>query len=288
MLRLEGKTALVTGGSSGIGLAIARRFVQEGAHVFITGRREAQLAEAVARIGGRIEAISGDLTNARDLARLFETIHAKTGRLDILVNSSGVAEPTSLEETTEEHIDRIFGLNVRAMVFTVQQAVRHMGEGGAVVLIGSIAGAIANPGYGAYSASKAAVRAYARTWSTELAPRGIRVNTVSPGPTDTPMFDQASDDVRRTLSARIPAGRLGNPDEVAAAALFLASDDSTYVSGAELVIDGGMTAYRYSLLPGAIDITPGRVRFERRADLSLQGLPSRNGSSPKGKHSQTF
>jgi NAD(P)-dependent dehydrogenase (short-subunit alcohol dehydrogenase family) len=242
MLKLEGKTALVTGGGSGIGLAVARRFVQEGARVFITGRREAQLAEAVARIGGRVEAIPGDLTSAGDLARLFETIHAKAGHLDILVNSSGVAEPASLEETTAEHFDRAFGLNVRAMVFTVQHAVRHMREGGAVVLIGSIAGGMANPGYGAYSASKAAVRSYARTWNTELAPRGIRVNTLSPGPTDTPMFDQASDEVRQTLSAQIPAGRLGHPDEVAAAALFLASDESRYVGGAELVIDGGMAA----------------------------------------------
>jgi NAD(P)-dependent dehydrogenase (short-subunit alcohol dehydrogenase family) len=242
MLKLEGKTALVTGGGSGIGLAVARRFVQEGAHVFITGRREAQLAEAVALIGGSIEAIPADITRTGDLARLFETIHARAGQLDILVNSSGVAEPASLEETTEEHVDRAFGLNVRAMVFTVQHAVRHMREGGAVVLIGSIAGAMANPGYGAYSASKAAVRAYARTWNTELAPRGIRVNTLSPGPTDTPMFDQAGDEVRQALSARIPARRLGHPDEVAAAALFLASDEGTYVSGAELVIDGGMSA----------------------------------------------
>ncbi|WLS80549.1 SDR family oxidoreductase [Erwinia pyri] len=242
MLKLEGKIALVTGGGSGIGLAVARRFVQEGAHVFITGRREAQLAEAVTLIGGRVEAIAGDLTSTSDLARLFETIHARTGRLDILVNSSGVAEHASLEETTEEHIDRAFGLNVHAMVFTVQHAARQMGEGGVIVLIGSIAGGMANPGYGAYSASKAAVRSYARTWNTELAPRGIRVNTLSPGPTDTPMFDQASDEVRQTLSAQIPARRLGNPDEVAAAALFLASDESTYISGAELVIDGGMSA----------------------------------------------
>ena len=175
-------------------------------------------------------------------AGLFETIQASAGRLDILVNSSGVAEHASLEETTEEHIDRAFGLNVRAMVFTVQHAVRFMGEGGAVVLIGSIAGGMANPGYGSYSASKAAVRAYARTWNADLATRGIRVNTLSPGPTDTPMFDQASDEIRQALSARIPAKRLRNPDEVAAAALFLASSESTYVSGAELVIDGGMSA----------------------------------------------
>ncbi|MDK1014480.1 SDR family oxidoreductase, partial [Cronobacter sakazakii] len=156
--------------------------------------------------------------------------------------SSGVSEPASLEETTEEHLDRAFGLNVRAMVLTTQRAVRHMNDGGAIVLLGSIAGSMANAGYGTYSATKAAVRSYARTWNAELAPRGIRVNTLSPGPTDTPMFDKVSDEFRQMMNARIPAGRLGHPDEVAAAALFLASDESTYISGAELVIDGGMTA----------------------------------------------
>lgn len=242
MMKLSGKVALVTGGNSGIGLAVARRFAEEGARVFITGRREAQLAEAVALIGGQAEAIQGDITRTDDLARLFDTLGTRAGRLDILVNSSGVSEPASLEETTEEHIDRAFNLNVRAMVLTVQHAVRLMGEGGSIVLVGSVAGAIANPGYGSYSASKAAVRSYARTWNSELAPRGIRVNTLSPGPTDTPMFDQASDEVRQTLTARIPAKRLGHPEEVAAAALFLASDESSYISGTELVIDGGMIA----------------------------------------------
>ncbi|AXW92747.1 SDR family NAD(P)-dependent oxidoreductase [Cronobacter sakazakii] len=241
MLKLEGKTVLVTGGNSGIGLAIARRFVQEGAHVFITARREAQLADAVADIGGQIDAIPGDLTTTDDITRLFDTIQTKAGRLDILVYSSGVSEPASLEETTEEHLDHAFGLNVRAMVLTTQRAVRHMNDGGAIVLLGSIAGSMANAGYGTYSATKAAVRSYARTWNAELAPRGIRVNTLSPGPTDTPMFDKVSDEFRHMMNARIPAGRLGHPDEVAAA-LFLASDESTYISGAELVIDGGMTA----------------------------------------------
>ena len=242
MMKLSGKVALVTGGNSGIGLAVARRFAEEGARVFITGRREAQLAEAVALIGGQAEAIQVDITRTDDLARLFETLGTRAGRLDILVNSSGVSEPASLEETTEEHIDRAFNLNVRAMVLTVQHAVRLMGEGGSIVLLGSVAGAIANPGYGSYSASKAAVRSYARTWNSELAPRGIRVNTLSPGPTNTPMFDRASDEVRQTLTARIPAKRLGHPEEVAAAALFLASDESSYISGTELVIDGGMIA----------------------------------------------
>lgn len=241
-MKLRGKVALITGGSSGIGLAIARRFALEGARVFITGRRETQLAEAVASIDGQIETIAGDLTHADDLAQLFDTLQARAGRLDILVSSSGVAEPASLDETTEAHFDRAFNLNVRAMVLTVQRAMRLMGEGSAIVLVGSIAGSMANPGYGTYSASKAAVRSYARTWSHELAPRGIRVNTLSPGPTDTPMFDQASDDVREALSAQIPAKRLGQPDEVASAALFLACDESRYISGTELVIDGGMSA----------------------------------------------
>lgn len=242
MMKLNGKIALITGGSSGIGLAIARRFVNEGARVFITGRREAALAEAVALTQGQIETIAGDLTSPDDRARLFETLQAKAGRLDILVNASGVAEPASLEEMAEAHFDRIFDLNVRAMVLTVRQGLALMGEDSAIVLVGSIAGNMPNPGYGTYSASKAAVRSYARTWSHELAPRGIRVNTLSPGPTDTPMFDQASDEVRNALSARIPARRLGNPEEVAAAALFLASDESRYISGTELVIDGGMSA----------------------------------------------
>jgi len=238
MLKLEGKTALVTGGSSGIGLAVARRFAEEGAHVFITGRRQDQLDAALASIAGRVEAIQGDVTASGDLARLFDTIKAKTPALDILVTSSGVSEFATLETTTEAHFDRAFDLNVRGMVFTVQHAIRQMPQGGAIVLIGSIAGAIGNPGYGTYSATKAAVR----TWTVELAERGIRVNTLSPGPIDTPMFDQASDEVRAALTARIPFKRLGHPDEVAQAALFLASGDSAYVAGAELFIDGGMMA----------------------------------------------
>jgi len=242
MLKLEGKTALVTGGGSGIGLAVARRFAEEGAYVFITGRRQDQLDAALASIGGRGEAIQGDVTASGDLARLFDTIKAKTPALDILVTSSGVSEFATLETTTEEHVDRAFDLNVRGMVFTVQHAIRHMPQGGAIVLIGSIAGAIGNPGYGTYSATKAAVRSYARTWTVELADRGIRVNTLSPGPIDTPMFDQASDEVRAALTARIPFKRLGRPEEVARAALFLASGDSAYVAGAELFIDGGMMA----------------------------------------------
>jgi NAD(P)-dependent dehydrogenase (short-subunit alcohol dehydrogenase family) len=255
MLKLEGKTALVTGGSSGIGLAIARRFAAEGAHVFITGRRQAQLDAAVAAIGAQVEnanveGVQGDVTDTADLERLFGTIKSRinsrinsgTARLDILVASSGVAEPATLDDTSEAHIDKAFDLNVRGLAFTVQRAVRQMGSGGSIVLIGSIAGSIGNPGYGAYSATKAAVRSYARTWTKELAERGIRVNTLSPGPIDTPMFDAVSDEFRAAVTAQIPFKRLGRPDEVAAAALFLASDDSSYVGGAELVIDGGMTA----------------------------------------------
>jgi len=242
MLKLEGKTVLVTGGNSGIGLAIARRFAAEGAYVFITGRRQAQLDAAVASIGAQATAIQGDVSRIEDLDRLFDAIDATGKKLDILVTSSGVSDFSTLDETTPEHLDAAFGVNVRGMVFTVQRAVRRMTDGGAIVLVGSIAGQIANPGYGTYSATKAAVRSYARTWTHELAPRNIRVNTISPGPIDTPMFDKASDEVREALSSRIPFKRLGRPEEVADAALFLASDESRYVAGAELVIDGGMIA----------------------------------------------
>lgn len=241
MARLNGKVALVTGGSSGIGLAVARRFAAEGARVFITGRRRAQLDEAAALIGGNVTAVRGDVTSRGDLDALFAAVRAGAGKLDVLVASSGLSEFSTIDDTSEEHFDRAFDVNVRGMVFAVQRAVPLMPPGGAIVLVGSIAGFIGTPGYGAYGASKAAVRAYARTWTNELAGRGIRVNTLSPGPTDTAMFAGASDDVRRTLTAQIPLHRLGRPEEVAAAALFLASDESSFVAGAELCVDGGMS-----------------------------------------------
>ncbi|WP_144108198.1 SDR family NAD(P)-dependent oxidoreductase [Paraburkholderia sp. BCC1886] len=241
MLKLEGKTAVVTGGNSGIGLAIARRFAAEGAYVFLTGRRQAQLDEAVASIDGRAEGVQGDVTDTHDLDRLFELVRTKAGKLDILVTSAGHGQFGTLDATTEEHFDHAFDLNVRGMVFTVQKAVPLMSEGSSIVLIGSIAGSVGNPGYGTYSATKAAVRSYSRTWTAELATRGIRVNTLSPGPIDTPMFDGVSDELRQALTERIPMKRLGRPEEVASAALFLASTESSFIAGAELCIDGGMT-----------------------------------------------
>ena len=241
MLKLEGKRALITGGGSGIGLAIAQRFAAEGAQVVITGRRQAQLDQAVALIGARAVAVQGDVTDPAALARLLETITA-AGPLDIVVTSAGVSENATLEGTTGAHIDKAFDLNVRAMVLTVQGALPLLGKGGTIVLVGSIAGNIGIDGYGTYAATKAAVRSYARTWTQELAPRGIRVNTVSPGPTDTPMFDGVTDEMRAAYTERIPLKRLGRPEEVAAAVLFLASDESSYVAGAELIVDGGMTA----------------------------------------------
>ncbi len=241
MSRLSGKIAVVTGGSSGIGLAIARRFAEEGAYVFITGRRQAALDRAVALIGKHAEAVQGDATSMADLDRLYRTVMASKGKLDILVANSGFSEAATLDDITEEHFDKTFGTNARATLFTVQKALPLMAGGGAVVLIGSIAGSIGTPGYTAYGATKAAVRSYARTWTSELAGRGIRVNTLSPGPIDTPMMASATEEVRKTLSGLIPLGRMGRPEEVAAAALFLASDESSFIAGAELCVDGGMS-----------------------------------------------
>ena len=241
MSKLNGKIALVTGGSSGIGLAIAERFVAEGATVFITGRRQAELDKAVARIGNNVEAIQGDVTSSADLERLFAQVKASHGKLDILVTSSGVSEHAQLPEITEAHYDKTFDLNARATLFTVQGAVKLMGEGGAIVLIGSIADVMGNVGYGVYGATKAVTRSFARTWAAEFAGRGIRVNNLSPGPIDTPMFDAVSDEFRNSVTRMIPMKRLGRPEEVAAAALFLASGESSFITGAELCIDGGMT-----------------------------------------------
>lgn len=240
MSQLKGKVAVVTGGNSGIGLAIAQRFVAEGAHVFIVGRRQDALDAAVAQIGGNVVSLQADVTIAADLDRVYDTVMAKTGRLDTLVVSSGISTPSAIGEITEDHFDAIFDLNVRGAVFSVQKALPHMARGGTIVLIGSIAGSMGVAGYGTYASSKAALRSYARTWTDELKDRGIRVNTLSPGPIDTAMMAATTPEVRKYLVDQIPMGRLGKPEEVAAAALFLASDESSFIAGAELCIDGGM------------------------------------------------
>jgi NAD(P)-dependent dehydrogenase (short-subunit alcohol dehydrogenase family) len=246
MSRLNGKVAVITGGSSGIGLATAQRFVDEGARVFIMGRRRSELDKAKALIGDGLSTVAGDVTNGADLDRLFATVLGNAGGLDILVASSGRAEPEELGKITEENFDATFDLNARATLFTVQKALPLIRTGGSVILVGSIAGSVGIPGYTTYSATKAALRSYTRTWTREFSDRGIRFNTLSPGPIDTPFFDvlaesaEAANGVKAQFAAAVPLNRLGRPDEIAAAALFLASDDSSFVAGAELSVDGGM------------------------------------------------
>jgi NAD(P)-dependent dehydrogenase (short-subunit alcohol dehydrogenase family) len=248
MAKLQDKVAVVTGGNSGIGLATARRFVDEGAYVYITGRRQAELDKAVALIGRNVAAVRGDVQNQDDLDRLFARIASEKGKLDILVANSGVIEPQPLATITEANVDRTFGVNARGMLFTVQKALPLIRDGGAIVLVSSIAWFKAVEGYTAYSATKAAVRSFARTWTVELEKRGIRVNVISPGPVDTPILDlqsptkEAADALRATFTAMTPLKRLGRPEEVAAAALFLASDESSFVAGIDLVVDGGIGA----------------------------------------------
>jgi NAD(P)-dependent dehydrogenase (short-subunit alcohol dehydrogenase family) len=240
-MQLNEKNALITGGGSGIGLAIAKRFVEEGARVFLVGRRQTELEKAVTLLGAKARAVQGDLTVAEDVERVFETIKREAGRLDIVVANSGRGGSSPLEGITEEHFDTIFDLNARATVFTVQKALPLMTAGGSIILVGSVSGSVGFPGSTAYSASKAAIRSFARTWTSEVAPRGIRVNTISPGPIETGMMDGAPDEMKQFFISRIPLGRLGKPEEVAAATLFLASDQSSFISGTELVVDGGMT-----------------------------------------------
>jgi NAD(P)-dependent dehydrogenase (short-subunit alcohol dehydrogenase family) len=246
MGKLDGKTALITGGTSGIGLATAKRFVNEGAYVFITGRREPELATAVKETGSNVTGVRGDVSNLGDLDRLFAQIKREKGRLEIVFANAGVAEYAPLGTITEQHYDSIFDINVKGLLFTVQKALPLMPDGSAIILNASI---VASKGFTAnsvYSATKAAVRSFARTWTTDLKARRIRVNAVSPGTIDTPGLSdllassEAGQQRRKMISSSVPLGRFGTPDEIAKAVVFLASDDSSYVTGAELFVDGGL------------------------------------------------
>jgi len=245
MGKLDGKIALVTGGNSGIGFATAKQFVQEGAHVFITGRREAELAAAAREIGRNVSAVRGDVSKPDDLDRLFAQIKQEKGRLDILFANAGIAKFGPLGSISEELYDATFDTNVKAVVFTVQKALPLMPDGSAIVLNASIVGSKGLPANSIYSATKAAVRSFARTWTTDLKSRRIRVNAVSPGSTDTPGLNDllASSAVgeqrRQAINSAVPLGRFGRPEEIAKAVVFLASDDASYITGVELFVDGG-------------------------------------------------
>jgi len=246
MKRLEGKVAVVTGGNSGIGLATARRFAAEGAHVFITGRRQAELDAAVKQIGNQATGVQGDVGSLRDLDRLYAEVKRLQGRVDILFANAGSAELAPLGAITEEHFDKIFGVNVKGLLFTVQKALPLFRDGGSIILNASIVASKGLEASSVYSATKAAVRSFARTWTVDLKGRGIRVNAISPGPIDTPginnlgLTEEQIEEFKKNIVAAVPMGRMGDPDEIAKAALFLASDDSSYVTGVELFVDGGM------------------------------------------------
>ena len=244
--KLSEKIALVTGGSSGIGLATAKRFVAEGAYVFITGRRQAELDAAATEIGSNVTAIRSDVANLADLDRLFDTIKQQKGRLDILFANAGGGAFVPLELVTEEHFDKYFGINVKGTLFTVQKALPLMPPGSAIVINGSMVSIKGFPAFGVYSATKAALRSFARTWSVDLKGRNIRVNVVSPGTVVTPGYkselgltDEQITQMAAQASATTPLGRVGTPDEIAKAVVFLASDDSSFVTGIELFVDGG-------------------------------------------------
>ena len=244
---LEGKVALITGGSSGIGLATARRFVAEGAKVIIAARDQTKLDAAVAELGPDALAVQADVSKLADIDRLVDAIRARHGRLDIVFANAGGGKPGKLEQITEEQFDDVFDVNVKGVLFVVQKSLPLLSNGAAIVLTTSIANVKGLPGSSAYSAAKAAVRAFARTWTVELKDRGIRVNAVSPGPIDTPLHNNLGEShpdtakIAAAMVAHIPVGRIGRADEVAAAVTFLASDEASFITGVELTVDGGMT-----------------------------------------------
>lgn len=239
MGKLEGKTAVITAATSGMALATAKLFVEEGAHVFITGRRQDKLDEAVKAIGKNVTGVQGDSSNLADLDRLYATVKRERGSIDVLFASAGFGEFATLEQVTEEHFDKTFDLNVRGTLFTVQKALPLINRDGSIVLNGSIASIKGFPSFGVYSASKAAVRSFARTWLLELKDRRIRVNVLSPGTIDTPALDPLGADAKAQFASMVPRGEIGRPEEIATAALFLGSSDSSFVNGVELFVDGG-------------------------------------------------
>jgi NAD(P)-dependent dehydrogenase (short-subunit alcohol dehydrogenase family) len=245
MGKLDGKVALITGGNSGIGLATAKRFVQEGAYVFITGRTQSKLDAAVKQVGSNVTGVQGDVAKLGDLDRLFEQIKREKGKLDIVFANAGIARYAAFGTIDEEHFDSIFSGNVKGLLFTVQKALPLLPDGASIILNASVVGSKGLSSNSVYSATKAAVRSFARTWTTDLKARRIRVNAISPGPIDTEglreLFGsaQAGQDRLKSISSTVPLGRLGNPDEIAKAAVFLASDDSSFVTGIELFVDGG-------------------------------------------------
>jgi NAD(P)-dependent dehydrogenase (short-subunit alcohol dehydrogenase family) len=243
MGKLEGKVAVITGGSSGMALEGAKRFVQEGAYVFITGRKQEKLDEAVKLIGRNVTGVRGDAANLDDLDRLFETVKREKGKIDVLYASAGMGDAAPLGQITEQHFDSIFGLNARGTLFTVQKALPLLKDGGSIFMTGSVASLKGFPGYSVYAASKATLHAFARGWLNELKGRNIRVNVLHPGPIATPMQDEVlTEDAKRMFESLIPRGTMGRPEEIAAVAVFLASDDSSFVNGLELSVDGGFSA----------------------------------------------
>ena len=244
MGKLEGKVAVVTGATSGLALASAKLFVEEGAYVFITGRRQEQLDKATKEIGRNVTGIQGDAGNLTDLDRLFATVKSKKSAIDVLFASAGIGEFNNpLGSITEEKFDQTFNVNVRGTLFTVQKALPLMREGGSIILTGSIAGAKGFPGMSVYNASKAAIRSFGRTWAAELISRKIRVNVLSPGPIDTGAFAGVPPEVKKGFESAVPMGRMGQPREIATTALFLASDDSSFITGAEIFVDGGLAQF---------------------------------------------
>jgi NAD(P)-dependent dehydrogenase (short-subunit alcohol dehydrogenase family) len=248
MGKLQGKIAVITGGNSGIGLATAAEFVAEGAYVFITGRRQEELDAAAALIGRNVTAVQGDVSRTADLDRLYAQVAKEKGRVDIVFANAGIAIPSPLGQITEQAFDQIFNINLRGLLFTVQKALPLMPDGGNILLCGSNASQSGFPGFGTYSATKAAVRSFARTWTSDLKDRNIRVNVISPGPIDTPIWnvtdlpEEALERMKKQIVSMVPANEMGRSEDVAKAASFLASNDARFIRGIELFVDGGMAS----------------------------------------------